>query len=62
MPAATAYKPGTRQAPPPPAKATGELPWWATARRGEMEKAAAAEQDRMKKSPIGHKLTTRVND
>lgn len=53
--------PGTRQ-PAPASVATGERPWWATAKPGEMTKAAGEQQDRMKASREAKRLQSRIND
>jgi len=49
-------KPGTRQ-PAATAKVTGELPWWAKAKPGEMTKTAEEQRERMQASKEGRRAT-----
>jgi hypothetical protein len=44
------YKPGTRQPAAAPAKVTGEPPWWAKTKPGEMTKTAEEHRQRMASS------------
>ena len=54
---APSYKPGTRQPDPPPAKVTGEQPWWARAKPGEMTKTAHEERERMQNSKAAKQVS-----
>lgn len=57
------FKPGTRQPAPPPAKVTGELPWWARAKPGEMTTTAKQERERMQNSKEAKQVPgTRIID
>lgn len=56
------FKPGPRQPAPKPAVATGEPPWWAKVKPGEMTKAAEAEQARMRSSKIGMRLGSVIHE
>lgn len=57
------FKPGTRQPAPPPAKPTGELPWWARAKPGEMTTTAKQERERMQNSKEAKQVPgTRIID
>lgn len=57
-----AYKPGTRQAAPTPAKATNELPWWAKAKPGEMTAAAEQHRERMSGSKAAKWVSGKINN
>lgn len=50
------YKPGTRNIEKTTAKSTGELPWWAKTKPGEMTAAAEHELPRMKASKEAKRL------
>lgn len=56
------FKPGTRQPAPPPAQVTGELPWWARAKPGEMTETAKREQTRMSSHKEAKRVPGFVND
>lgn len=51
-----AFKPGTRQAAKAPDRVTGERPWWAEAKPGELTAAAETRQREMSNSAVGRQL------
>lgn len=58
----TSFKPGHRVPQPTTAKASGEPPWWAKAKPGEMTATAQAERERMEKNKIAKSVTGRINE
>lgn len=56
------FKPGTRQPAKQPDVVTGELPWWATTKRGEMTKTAEHEQARMSGSKVAKRVSGAINE
>jgi len=52
----------TRQSVKPGAEPSGELPWWATAKLGEMTSTAEQQRERMQASPQAKKVTGLVDE
>lgn len=57
-----AFKPALRQPAPKKEYPTGELPWWAKTKPGEMTKTAEAEKYRMATSREAKRVSGAIND
>jgi len=55
------FKAGTRQPAKADSKPTGDLPWWARVKPGEMTKVATEKADEMSKSHQGQQLKSDRN-